>query len=797
MPLLETPEPARTDSRANSRRYFWQGPARIGLRIIALLIISGLIVGSWYLAKRGFGRQWRSLVVEELRKNGVEASVRRLTLDPFRGLVAQDVRIFDYHNRENTLARISEISLDINYAALLHHRPFLNALDIRNAQLALPLKSRDQTIKAQVTNIRAHVYFPPEQIYVSQAEGIFCGVRVSVTGKLIKRENYQPSPGTSEKDWQRHVELLQRVVTELERITYPGGLARLQIKFTGDLSQLEDARADATLRADRVRSRGYEMKNFFGHAEWADQKLNITQCEWRDDAGSFAGRASWSRSDGKAEFQARSTLDLQQFVDALGFQQLLGDIKFQTPPLVEISGAFGGKDNQMTRTVIGRVVLGDFSYRTVPFVSLTATFSWDGERTMLRDVYLQQPTGELTADLFDAPNDFRLDFESTINPGVLGPLMPEGVRKFLGEWEWQRPPTVRLSIRGPGRSPGTWTGDGTLALQRTRFRGVWMNSANGNLRFGNDAFTCENFRVTRDEGIGTGSFTYDFGKHEVRIEDGKSTMRPADVIFWVEPKLWKDVAPYKFRKAPNVTVNGVVQFRGGKNTHLEIGINAPGGMDYTFLGKTLPFDSASGQLLFTDDRLQLQKVEAALFSGTISGAADISLAKNDPRYHANLAVSGINFPRLTDLYFKYQTTHGKLSGAYDFTGVSSESRSMRGSGKVEVTDGNVFAIPIFGPLSDLLGKIFPQVGYSIARKATADFTIKQGVIHTDNLNVAGKLFGMLGHGDIRFADDKLDMDVRINANGPGLVLLPVYKLFEYKGEGSLSKPTWRPKHLPL
>ena len=54
---------------------------------------------------------------EELHKHGVEASVRRLTLDPFRGLVAQDVRIFDYKNRENTLALISEISLDINYAA--------------------------------------------------------------------------------------------------------------------------------------------------------------------------------------------------------------------------------------------------------------------------------------------------------------------------------------------------------------------------------------------------------------------------------------------------------------------------------------------------------------------------------------------------------------------------------------------------------------------------------------------------------------------------------------------------------
>jgi len=98
----------------------WRRVAAIVGRLAILAAI--LIFGStgWYLAKRGFGRQWRYRVVEELHKRGVEASVGRLTLDPFRGLVAKNVRIFDYKNRENTLVLISEISLDINYAALIH-----------------------------------------------------------------------------------------------------------------------------------------------------------------------------------------------------------------------------------------------------------------------------------------------------------------------------------------------------------------------------------------------------------------------------------------------------------------------------------------------------------------------------------------------------------------------------------------------------------------------------------------------------------------------------------------------------
>jgi hypothetical protein len=121
------------------------------VRLLILVATCALITGGWYLSKKGFGRQWRYRIAEELHKHGVEAHIRRLTLDPFRGLVAKDVRIFDYKKRENTLARISEIALDINYAAFFHHEPFLNALDIRNAQITLPIKeSREGGEPAQL-----------------------------------------------------------------------------------------------------------------------------------------------------------------------------------------------------------------------------------------------------------------------------------------------------------------------------------------------------------------------------------------------------------------------------------------------------------------------------------------------------------------------------------------------------------------------------------------------------------------------------------------------------------------------
>jgi AsmA-like C-terminal region len=768
--------------------------ARVLLRIALAIAVVACLWGGWYLAKRGFGQQWRSLVVEELHKRGVEASVGRLTLDPFRGLVAKNVRIFDYQNRDITLALISEISLDINYAALIHHESFLNALDVRNAQITLPLRTAEgRTEKVQLNNFRAHVYFPPEQIYVSQAEGIFCGIRISASGQLIKRENYKPSPPIPEEEWRRRVAMVRWVVEELEKFNFPAAPPSLQVKFSGDVAEIENARVEATLRGDRLQRGNYEIRNLFVAAEWKDQHLDVTQCEWSDQLGSFAGRADWNQQSNRAKFQMRSSLDLRVFLDAFELSGPLADVTFDSPPLVDVSGSLNFEANRLRPEVIGHAAFGQFTYKTVPFSDLAADFSWNGERTLLRDLRLRHQTGQLRADLFEAPGDFRLNVESTMAPSAFRAITSPGLDEFLRQWEWLRSPTVRLAVRSEDRNPENWRGDGTIALDRARFRGVWMNSASAKIHFADGAVTCEDFRVVRDEGAGTGTFTYDFKKHEVRIANVKSLLNPAEAIFWIDPKLWKTVLPYKFRRPPTVTTNGVYQFRGGKNTRLEIKVDGANGMDYVFLGKTLPFDRVAGRLLFTNDRLQITDLRGGLLAGTLHGKADISLARNDPGYQANISVSGIDFPRLTDLYYNYKTAHGQMSGSYDFTGLGSDPRTMRGHGKVEVTNGDVFAIPIFGPLSGILNLIVPGSGYSIAHQADATFKINEGIIHTDDFEAASTFFSMLGYGDIQFLDDKLDFNVRLNMKGPGVLLTPVYKLFEYTGEGSLKKPDWHPK----
>ncbi|HXX40766.1 MAG TPA: AsmA-like C-terminal region-containing protein, partial [Chthoniobacterales bacterium] len=642
-------------------------------------------------------------------------------------------------------------------------------------------------------NFRGHVYFPPERISVSQAEGNFCGIQISATGELIKRGDYKPSEEPSQEDWQRRLSILRQIVTNLQKFSAPGPLPSLQVKFNGDLAQIENAQVEATLQAKQLRRGPYELRDLFAVAEWRDQTFSVTRCEWQDDLGNFAGRGSWSRQRNTAAFQARSTLDLKKLGDAIGFGERLADVGFSSPPEIEIRGDADFGERQPQLKVIGHARVERLTYKSVPFSDCGFEFSWDGDRTLVRDIHLKQDRGELHAEILDAPNDFRLNIESSINPVIVRAFVSPEMNHFLGDWEFPQDASLRLAIRGQDRHAQNWQGDGNIALGRTRFRGVWMKSASAKVHFGNGAVDYQDLRVTRDEGVATGSFTYDFANHEVRVANIKSSLRPVDVAVWVDPDLPRTVAPYRFRQSPAITANGVYQFRGGKNTRLDIAVDGQKGMDYTFLGKVLPFDRINAKLVFTNDRLQIVDLAGALFSGQVRGSADISLAHNDPHYHASISVNKIDFPRLTDLYYNYKTSQGNLSGVYNFDGFGSDARKMHGTGKVQVTDGDVFAIPVFGPLSGILGHIMPGTGYSIARTAAADFTIKDGVIHTEDFGVAGTLFGMVGRGDIYFLDDKLDFDLRIDPKGPTVMLAPVYKLFEYKGEGSLKNPDWHPK----
>src|SRR6266478_7505657 len=140
----------------------------------------------YYFYHTGFGQRWRALLSKEFQRFGFQIRVRRLTLDPFRGLVAKDIEIYESDRKQTVVAQVSDLSLDINYANLLQQEPALNAVDLHDAKISIPIDPLDpKTERIRITKFQSRIYFFPGRIEVRQASGLIYGIQLQTSGTLI------------------------------------------------------------------------------------------------------------------------------------------------------------------------------------------------------------------------------------------------------------------------------------------------------------------------------------------------------------------------------------------------------------------------------------------------------------------------------------------------------------------------------------------------------------------------------------------------------------------------------------
>jgi len=148
---------------------------------------------------------------------------------------------------------------------------------------------------------------------------------------------------------------------------------------------------------------------------------------------------------------------------------------------------------------------------------------------------------------------------------------------------------------------------------------------------------------------------------------------------------------------------------------------------------------------------------------------------------------------------------GQLSGHLDIDQANTRDRkSWSGRGQVDLRDGLIWDIPIFGVFSKALDILVPGSGESRASEGAATFIITNSVILTEDLKIRAPAVNMLYRGTADF-DGRVDavVEAEVLRNAPVLgpliskVLLPITKLFEYKVTGTLGDPKAVPLWLPI
>lgn len=455
-----------------------------------VLLLAGLSAGAYYVCTKGFFRPWRVLISAEFEKRGMEVSLQRLTLDPFRGLVARDVKLYDARDRRRVLATIDELLLGVNYPHAMRGGSFLEWVDLHDARVTLPLNpTQPDGPELEATKLNARFFLPAGQIYLAKAEAVIAGIQVYATGRLLNPESFPgPKAGTVFAGARAH-EILETV----SALKYPAGQTPvLTVEFSGDLADPDQVAIDARLEGPSIRKKNYTLSHLHATATYRHRVLELQRLVADDIHGELRATGSYDFRTDKYTVRLNSALGIKELAKAYGMAQPLEGLVLQSAPRLNLSIA-GTLESEEAQRVFGHVTAEQFAFRGVPFRSLDADVSWTDGYWSVRELKLRHASGWLAGDLMERPDGFRAEVHGSINPHDLAAAITGPLADFLSRFDFREAATLALEIDGPAAAFEKCRIQGEVRFGRATFEGASVQDLTARLQCAEGTLTLAPF----------------------------------------------------------------------------------------------------------------------------------------------------------------------------------------------------------------------------------------------------------------------------------------------------------------
>lgn len=451
----------------------------------------------------------------------------------------------------------------------------------------------------------------------------------------------------------------------------------------------------------------------------------------------------------------------------------------------------------------------------------------------------------------------RLD-PNIIVPFLSPETMPN-TRAIIQRFAFREDSAIFGEVEGSGPAPNLnrCLNHGHVELHHFKYRGEEFARVEGDIEFRGPEHSYHNLRIDRPEGHGEArEVACDDRAGTVRLSGVVTNFDPVRMVNCFASKTADVIAGYRFDKHPHTEVEGLIDVVGDR-TDLSVKFRGEGTAHYVLWGNDYTVSRPAGTLLFKGPKLGYN-VSGAVFGGdmTCKGETDLSpgvteynvdfraanfrydvfgkpvplermtvrancrkgfvdydakasvldgdltmRGKVDDRkqpqpFSCDLRLNAVNFKKLGRVYSPQYDTEGDFTGHVECTGLLGDWRSLKGSGAVVILNGNLYAVPILGPLTPLLGALLPRPigGFNVAKEADATFTLADGFATTEDVVALTTAFRLVAKGKVDYLEDRIQFHAQAKFRGlPGLVLFPVSQILEYTGEGSVEDPKWRPR----
>jgi len=796
------------------------------LFLILCLILTGVVIWAGvYARKHGFTESWRNAIEAEFEERGYYVEIGKITLGAFRGLVAEDIQLYQDPEKSFEIAFVDDVYLDVDLSKILNKEISVNTLDVADASLSLPLDPSDPGGKRlAVESLSGRVVITESMIEIVSASASVANVDLEIAGTLVRPPLVDEAlaeeeiEGNSEQLSLKRIQI-SRIIEELERFEFLEGAPKISVEFRGNLEDLSTMTARAQVEAGRLKWKGndYSVEGLSAvfHFDGETNEAGIETLNLRDEQGEIVLKGRWFLDSNQIEYDLRSNADISSLLSFFWGGRKLKEVVFFTPPEIEMKGELnldeiGRSGWKFPGSVIGQCKADRFVTRGTVFSSLDFGFSAEEEKVYVRNLRLDHKSGVAFANFKYEPDSgaksIQYHTEIKLDPQVFRPFFDEGGRKFLDSWEFSETSAVYIAAVGEGENWDlkTWINKGVLDLRNFYLKGVEFKEMEAEFEARDGQLWFNDIVLGREEGeIIVEMAHYMPGKSQWEVKGVVSTVDLVMGARAFNAKLSQQMEKYRFETPPTIRLAGLLDSRRKeevgdepRNNQLSISFSSDASARYSFLGKPFTLSSPAGVLEISGSRVHLTEFSAGVLSGGVDVEYDaLNVRSAEKPYHASVRVSGIPLEAVTQLYGDVEVATGRVDGVFHLSGFGGDISRLNGHGAASIEEGELFALPLLGALAGVVQVSGSDGG--IAREAQATFKISNGVIETDDFVALADNMFVRSAGTVSLVDQSVDFEAVVNTKGvlSRALLTPVSELLTFHCEGTISEPIWTAKHI--
>jgi hypothetical protein len=492
-------------------------------------------------------------------------------------------------------------------------------------------------------------------------------------------------------------------------------------------------------------------------------------------------------------------------------------VSFQARPQLSARGEFKWPENgKPSIHVIGHLMAENLRFQGHSASRVETDVAWNGANVFLDNLVVTRPDGTLRGRLLAKPDVVRYDVSTDLRIGVWkGFFDKHPLGKVLADFSDRADTKVgaRISGRFNRHDHHDWTAKGEarathMAYKGTPFReaGVKMNLNHDFLDFteGEVDFDYANYAMRKEHG---GPMTGHAKVDRVRWDREPATLTlegiegnfwPAPVLRCFLPKVADHLEEYRFHTTPKLSGGGVIGLfeRGSGKTDFRVNGSTAGQVSYKFVGKDLLLSGLKTKVQVKPRMTEVRDLSFDLFDGPVRGLFDILPGDGRTRVKGELDWTRLSLPELSMACGFEKKAKGFVTGRMDFEHHGEAAAGLNGDGLIALEEGELFSVPIFGPLSPVLSAVLAnrKAGFQEAKDAFCTFRVKEGILSTDDFLTTTPSLVFTGDATADLNRTTLDMTIRMNARGLlGVITLPLkpfYGLFQFRGTGPMKEPKW-------